>query len=403
VGHTVGVVVRVVSRLNMGGPARHTVLLDAGLRARGFETLLVHGSLAPGEASFESLADEAAVPAERVAALGRRIHFWDDARAFLAIWRIVRRTRPDVIHTHTAKAGALGRLAAALHNMFSPRRRQCVIVHTFHGHVFEGYFGGWQNRMVRLAERALATLTDWVIAISERQRDDLVTRFRVSSPSQTIVIPLGLRLDELFALPADKALRGAASGPPTAFNIGYVGRFVPIKDVATLIRAFAVARASLPSARLLLTGDGPDRESLAALARELGVADAVTFRGWQRDLAATYAPLDVLVLTSKNEGTPVAIIEAMAAGVPVVAPPVGGIPDLITHDVTGLLAERSPDAIAAAIVRTAIGFTDAASRAQRARDLVRARHSESALIDRIAALYERSIAQKRGGQPVESA
>jgi hypothetical protein len=141
--------VRIIARLNVGGPARHTVILDAGLRERGIDTLLVHGAVAPDEASMDRLADERSVPRHYIPTLGRRIRLADDLRTFRDLWHVLRRVRPDVVHTHTAKAGALGRVAAAVVNLTLPRAQRAVIVHTFHGHVLEGYFGPLGNRAVR--------------------------------------------------------------------------------------------------------------------------------------------------------------------------------------------------------------------------------------------------------------
>ena len=199
---------RVIARLNVGGPARHVVLLDRGLRARGHDTRLVHGSLAPFEASLEHLAVESDLPTTHIRELGRRINLLDDLRAFVQLVRLVFREAPDVVHTHTAKAGTLGRLAACLFNFTRPRRRRCLVVHTFHGHVLTGYFAPATNVAVRLAERTLARITDRVVTISPAQRDDIVTRFRIAAAERTIVVPLGLDLEHLRRLDP-----GAAPAP----------------------------------------------------------------------------------------------------------------------------------------------------------------------------------------------
>ena len=190
-------ILRVIARLNVGGPARHVVLLDRGLRARGHDTRLVHGSLAPFEASLEHLAVEAGLPTTHIVELGRRISPMSDLRAFTELLRLVFREAPDVIHTHTAKAGTLGRLAAGLFNITRPRRRRCLVVHTFHGHVLTGYFRPATNVAVRLAERTLARITDRVVTISPAQRADIVTRFRIAAAARTVVVPLGLDLAHL--------------------------------------------------------------------------------------------------------------------------------------------------------------------------------------------------------------
>jgi glycosyltransferase involved in cell wall biosynthesis len=389
-------VLRVIARLNVGGPARHAVILDAGLRHRNFETLLLHGTVREGEASFDHLAEQRGLRTVRLSSLGRRIRVLDDVRAFAGIWRTLREFQPDIVHTHTAKAGALGRFAAALHNVFIPRERKAVVVHTFHGHVLQGYFGPIGTRFVRVAERFLAAMTDCTIAISELQRRDLVDTFGVAQPARTVVVSLGLELEPLLTITSeDRARVRAAAGYDKEFVVGFVGRLVPIKHTTMLIDAVKIVRHELPQIRLVITGDGPERHRLEARARDSGVADITAFNGWQEDLGAVYAPLDLLVLTSRNEGTPVALIEAMAAGVPVAATAVGGVPDVIQDRVTGLLTDESPRSVADSILETARAPQAAADRAVRAREFARANFSESSLLDRMSDLYERLLRQKR--------
>ena len=201
-------ILRIIARLNIGGPARHVTILDRGLRARGHETLLAYGPVGPGEGSLEDLARD--LPTHPVPELGRQIRVAGDLIAFVRILRLLFQFRPDVVHTHTAKAGTLGRLAAAVYNLTRVRRRRTLVVHTFHGHVLDGYFGPVGDRLVRTAERTLARLTDRIIAISDRQRRDLIERFRICAPARVAVVPLGLELDDLLSLsPTHPSLRPA--------------------------------------------------------------------------------------------------------------------------------------------------------------------------------------------------
>jgi hypothetical protein len=158
-------VLRVIARLNIGGPARHVVILDRGLEASGFESLLAHGSVGPGEANLEAVAREAGIPMRRIPGLGRRLRAGGDLRAFVALVSLMFRWRPDVVHTHTAKAGTLGRLAAGLYNGCRRRTKRCLVVHTFHGHVLEGYFGTMGSAAVKWIERGLALITDSVLVV----------------------------------------------------------------------------------------------------------------------------------------------------------------------------------------------------------------------------------------------
>jgi glycosyltransferase involved in cell wall biosynthesis len=390
-------ILRVIARLNVGGPARHVVLLDRGLRGRGHDTRLVHGSLAPFEASLEHLAIESGLPTTHIRELGRRISPVSDLRAFAQLLRLVFREAPDVIHTHTAKAGALGRMAAGLFNITRPRRRRCLVVHTFHGHVLTGYFPPATNAAVRLAERLLARITDRVVTISPAQRDDIVTRFRIAAAARTTVVPLGLDLEDLARLdPRAPHLRRRFGIPERALVVGYVGRFVAIKDLETLVRAFARVAAKRPDAALLLVGDGPLRSEIEALVAALGLQSQVHLAGWIEELAPLYATIDVCALSSLNEGTPVALIEGMAAAKPVVATRVGGVADVVEHERTGLLVPSgSPDALADAILRLAADAGERSQMGAAGRQAVVSRFSPERLVDDIDKLYTDALAQKR--------
>ena len=392
-------ILRIIARLNVGGPARHVTLLNAGLESRGHRTLLVYGALDTGESSLEGPAVASGIPVLRVEDLGRHVRATSDLRAFIALLRLIFRERPDVVHTHTAKAGTLGRLAATIYNSTRRRDRRALVVHTFHGHVFEGYFSPFMNRLVRLTERTLARLTDIIITISPRQQHDIVTRFAVAPAAKTVVVPLGLDLDRLLAMPADAIGRrldiGAEAGDVV---VGYAGRMVPVKDLPTLLRAFAHAHAVVPTLRLVLAGDGPERSAAEALARELGIAERLQFIGWVEDLPRFYATLDLFALTSLNEGTPVAAIEAMAAGRPVVATAVGGVPDVVEHDTTGLLVPpRDIDAFSAALVALARDRSRRTAMGLAGRERARVRYSHQRLVEEIDALYVSGLARTRAG------
>ncbi len=391
-------VLRVIARLNVGGPARHVALLNAGLQARGHETLLVYGALDTGEASLESMAVESGIPLRREEHLGRAIDATSDVRAFLAILGTIFREQPDVIHTHTAKAGALGRTAALVYNATRRRRQRALVVHTFHGHVFEGYFSPAMNRLVRLGERWLARAADTIVTISPRQRDDIVHRFGVAADDRTVVVPLGLDLDSLLSLPegadAGRAAFGFASDD---IVVGFSGRMVPVKDLGTAMAAFGAAVTRQPRLRLLLAGDGPGRAMLEKQAATLGVADRVRFLGWVSDLPAFYRMLDVFLLSSLNEGTPVSAIEAMAAARPVVATAVGGVPDVVEHGRTGILVPAQDiGAMAGALVELAAAGDRRLALGREGRRRARERYSHLRLVDDVERLYRDGLASKRG-------
>jgi glycosyltransferase involved in cell wall biosynthesis len=390
-------VVRVMARLNIGGPARQAVVLGRGLDGQGFASVLVHGSVGAAEGSLEPVLAEARIRAVKIPELGPRVRPWSDLVALARLTRLMFREQPDVVHTHTAKAGALGRVAAALYNATRPRSRNAAVIHTFHGHVLDGYFGLAATRLVRGTERALMRLTDRVVAISTSQKADLCQRYAVSSAERTVVVELGLDLAALLALEPHARAAGEFGASPGDVVFGYVGRFVAIKDLPTLIRAFARVSADVRGARLILVGDGDERRDVETLVRECGIGDRVCLAGWRTDLVAVYGAIDVGVLSSRNEGTPVALIEAMAAGRPVVATDAGGVADVVAHERTGLVVPRGDvEALAAAMTRLA---RDAALRRRlgdEARRAVAPRFTAERLLTDMARLYREAIAERRG-------
>lgn len=381
-------VLRVFSRLNIGGPSVHVILLSAGLRPLGYETRLVVGRESPREGNMMALAAEKNVACEAMAGLGREIAPLQDLRALAGLFRLVRAWRPHVVHTHTAKAGLLGRLAARAAGV-------PTVVHTFHGHVLRGYFSPAKTALFRRLETRLAASADALVAVSESVKQDLVG-LGIARPEKIRVVPLGLDLAHLAAELPRGALRREARVPEAAPLVGMVGRLVPIKDVPTFLRAARLVRAQRADARFALVGDGEERAGLEALGRELGLDDAVTFFGWRRDLAAVYGDLDVVVNASRNEGTPVALIEALAAGRPVVATRVGGTPDLLGAGERGLLVPPGdPEALARAVLETLDQSEAARRRASAGREHVLARHSADRLVRDVDALYRELRAAKK--------
>jgi glycosyltransferase involved in cell wall biosynthesis len=389
-------VVRIIARLNVGGPARHVVLLSEALSRQGYDTLLVHGSIDGGEASLEHLAASRGLRTRKIPALGRRIRPIRDLVALAALLRVLFTEAPDVVHTHTAKAGFLGRLAALLYNLTRSRASRCVVVHTFHGNVLTGYFtkpGSW---LVQRVERASSMVTDCVVAISPSQRQELVEELAVATSEQTTVIPLGLNLAPYLVDRSRQSARDRLDLDPQDFVIGYIGRFVPIKALDRLVSAFAIVVRSLPGSVLVFAGDGPTRAQVEALAIELHVRDRIKFLGWTDDVAGIYAAIDVCCVSSLNEGTPVALIEAMAAQVPVVATRVGGVMDLIEDGRTGILVPPDAvDALAQALLRLA---SDPELR-QRLGEAGRAGVTSKYAVDRLAndihMLYQGQLHKKR--------
>jgi glycosyltransferase involved in cell wall biosynthesis len=362
--------------------------LTAGLEKKGYWTRLVIGTEALHEGNLRDLAAERGVACEAMASLGREIQPLSDFRAFVGLYRLMREFRPHVVHTHAAKAGLLGRLAARL-------ARVPVVVHTYHGHVLRGYFGRLKTALFRRLEIVMGRLSDVLIAVSPGVKQDLVS-LGVASDARIRVVPLGLELQSLAEPLPRGVLRRAVGASNEAPFIGMVGRLVPIKDVPTFLRAAVIVRRAVPQARFGLVGDGEERPLLQGECARLGMAEAVSFYGWRRDMDAVYGDLDVVVNSSRNEGTPVALIEALAAGKPVVATRVGGTADLLGDGTRGLLvAPGDPEALAAAILET-LGDPEAARRRARAGQAhVLQQHSVARLISDIDALYRELLAGKK--------
>jgi len=380
-------VLRLFSRLNVGGPSIHVILLTAGLVAKGYKTRLVLGTEAPHEGNLLDLAAEKGVACEAMASLGREIRPLQDIRALFGLYRLMRAYRPQVVHTHAAKAGLLGRLAARAAGV-------PVIVHTYHGHVLKGYFGPAKTALFRLLETVMARMSDALVTVSPGVRRELVD-LGVASAERFRIVPLGLELAALAGELPRGALRRAGGIPDDAPLIGMVGRLVPIKDVPTFLEAATKVRQVTPGARFSLVGDGEDRELLENRCAHLGLVEAVSFHGWRRDMPSVYGDLDVVVNTSRNEGTPVALIEALAAARPVVATRVGGTPDLLRDGAFGrLVPAGDASAVAEAILETLRDTAAARDRARAGQTHVLREHSAARLLADVDRLYRELLAGK---------
>lgn len=387
-------ILRVIARLNVGGPAIHVSLASAGLATRGFQTRLLAGRVGPDEGNMEYFARERGVAIEHVPGLGREIRGRSDVRALMHLLRVMREFRPHVIHSHTAKAGALARTAARFYLRTRPSDVPLPsIVHTFHGHVLEGYFGRARSAFFRILERRLAASTHRLVTPSPRIAEELLA-MRIGKREQYRVVPLGLELDPFLAVPPrdpsrPHPLRDELGIPADAALVGIVGRLTAVKNHEMFLSAAArLPRRTRTPLHFVLVGDGELRGTLEASARAKGIADFVHFAGWRKDLPGVYRELDLLALTSVNEGTPVSMIEAMAAGRAVVSTGVGGIPDIVKDGETGLLVTSGRDDLFAvamgrladdAELRTRLA---AAARADAAKRFTAAR-----LIDDLEALY----------------
>ncbi|HEV2764281.1 MAG TPA: glycosyltransferase, partial [Pyrinomonadaceae bacterium] len=341
-------IVRIIARLNVGGPARHVAWLTAALARAGHETVLVAGTVPPGEEDMSYFAEGLGVAPLRLPEMSREISP-KDALTVWKLYRLFTRLRPDVVHTHTAKAGTVGRAAGFLYRWLTPsalggRPRPCRFVHTYHGHVFHSYYGPLKTRLFLAVERALARLcTDRIVVISPQQYKEIHQRFKVGRAEQFVVIPLGLDTDAFAGgLEGRAAARREFGADEGTLLVGLVGRLTEIKNHRLFLDSAArfkqtraeaggeTSETGLPRVRFVVVGDGHLRGALEEYARALGLTgEDVLFAGTRHDPENFYPALDIVALTSLNEGTPLTLIEAMATGRAIVATAVGGVVDLL--------------------------------------------------------------------------
>ncbi|MFL6028863.1 MAG: glycosyltransferase family 4 protein [Gaiellaceae bacterium] len=386
-------ILRVIARLNMGGPTLHVAYLTAGLRERGYDTTLVAGSLARGEDSMAFVANARDVEIVRIDELGREISPLRDILATLKLARLIRRERPDILHTHTAKAGTVGRVAALL----AGRHRPPIVVHTFHGHVLRGYFGPLRSWFFRMLERWLASRTTALIAVSPQVRDDLVA-LGIAPRERFAVVRLGIELGERVGPREDGRVesRRYLGIAPDQFAVGWIGRMTAVKRTDDVLIAFKGLREDGVDAVLCMVGDGPDRPHLERRAHDLGIVRDTLFLGYQEEVAPFYAAFDALVLPSSNEGTPVSAIEALAAGRPVVATRVGGVPDVVVEGEDGFLVEPgATDDLAARLAQLARDPQLRERMGRAGRERVLPRYAVERLVDDVDRLYRSLLSAAR--------
>jgi len=372
-----------VTRLNIGGVAKYVVQLADCLRKLGYDPRVVAGHIGEGEGDMAYYARRFGIAVQAIPELSRSLRWSDDLVAAVKIFRLIRRWQPEVVHTHTAKAGTLGRLAAWLAR--TPR-----VLHTYHGHVFHGYFSPWKSRLVLAVERVLARLTDDLLVLSPSQLRELRDLYKLRPRGDFVLVPLGFEVAEFAGqAAAGQAFRRELGLPEGTPLFGFIGRLTAIKNPHLFLQIARLVHEKQPQAQFLLVGGGELEPSLRATVDEMKLHNNVHFLGWQQDLRRIYAALDALVLTSKNEGTPYTILEAMAAGCPVVATRVGGMPDIVQHGQTGFLfPENAPQEALQAILKL---LGEAEHRQQitgTAKDFVQRQFGVEAFQERIAELFE---------------
>jgi glycosyltransferase involved in cell wall biosynthesis len=381
-------VLRIITRMNVGGPALHVLLLSDGLARRGYETLLAAGTCDEAEGDLPlSIPPEQIVLA--VENLARSISPGLDLKAAWKLYGLIRRERPAIVHTHTAKAGLVGRIAAAAAGV-------PVVIHTFHGNSLTGYFSPRVSAVMRAVEKFLARFTDCICVVSAQQQEEIAGRFHIAPRAKIRVIPLGLDLSEELRQPLPDA-----SG--RKLRVGWLGRMVPIKGVPLLAGVIdEAARRELP-VQFLVGGDGPERAWLENAARR-HAPDRLLWNGWEQNPCRFIAGCDVLLQTSINEGTPVALIQGMAAGRPFLSTPAGGVVDLASSPMPRrddscrwfgncVLAEPSPTSFANALGRLSGDAARVREMGANARRFAAARFQAGRLVDEMDLLYRELIAE----------
>lgn len=392
-------VLRIISRLNIGGPSIHCSILMKEFNNDAYESILISGSISTYEGDMSYIIKDKKRILIQIPELQREIELKNDFFAFVSLIRLLFKEKPDIVHSHLAKAGTISRTAVWIYNAIT--RKKAKTVHTFHGHVLNGYFSPSKSKFFILIERVLAKITDAIIAISQTQKWELTEKYQLTNADKVHIIHLGFDLSRFTNCQSKGKLRSRIGVDSSTFLIGIVGRLVPIKNHHLFIEAATLVkkRYSDKSIKFIIVGDGELRKDLELHAKRSGIYEHFLFYGWEKNIQKVYSDIDILALTSNNEGTPVSIIESMAASVPVVTTGVGGVKDLLGQIESRLesnqncsICERGilcPKGNAAAIAAGIAYFIEHRDpiRIRRARDFVLEKYSDRHLIQKIDHLY----------------
>jgi len=379
-------ILRIINRFNIGGPIWNVALLTKHL-PENYETKLVGGQANVTEASAMEILEKLNITASILPSMSRKLNLTRDLKAFFELRKIIREFKPQIVHTHASKAGFLGRLAAFTSGV-------PVVVHTYHGHVFESYFGKIKSSLIKHVERLLALKTTAVVAISEAQKKAINEQFRICASSKTHVIPLGFDLtpfhpNAVIRLTARKEYQLNDA----TIAVGIVGRLTPIKNHEMFLNAAHLVVSNSPlNYRFFIAGDGEMKTELQEHAELLGISHKVVFTSWIFPMDRFYAAMDLICLTSLNEGTPVTLIEAQAAGIPVISTDVGGVKNtLINHETGLLLSSFDSKELAEKIEYLSTHREKRIQMSKNAHTFAVEQHSYSQLIGRMDNLYQKLL------------
>lgn len=390
-------VLHIITRFDKGGSAQNTYLTLLGLQKRNFQSYFMTGLSLESEMKYDEIRaqekdiqrlEQEGIEFILCPPLVRRTNIIKDLKTFLDIWRIIKKKSPEIVHTHSSKAGLLGRLAAKL-------ARIPIVVHTPHGHVFFGYFGSFKTKIFIILERFVSRITDKIIALTNEEKKDYI-KFRIANEDKFDVIYSGIELDKFKELSEDKKQNFVKELgiPEKSLIIGTVGRLVPVKGHEFLIKAAKYIISKYPEAFFVFTGDGPLEQNLKRQALELGINNNIIFLGWRSDAAKIISVYDIFALPSLNEGMGRVLAEAMALGKPIVGSNVGGIPDLVTHGKNGFLVPVRNSEKLAKYIRILIKNKEQREKmGQVGKEMVK-NFSKEKMVEKIANLYEELLTQK---------
>jgi glycosyltransferase involved in cell wall biosynthesis len=379
-------ILRILNRLNVGGPTYNVANLSKYL-SNDFDTQVLAGFKEPDEASSEYLLKDLNIPYQIVPNMHRAISPAKDYKAYQFILNEMNRLKPDILHTHAAKAGALGRFAA-----INAKQKPKAILHTYHGNVFDGYFSPMKTKIILGIERYLATRSDAIVSISETQKKDLVEKYRIAPADKIHVIPLGFDLTKFQTDQAvkRKLFRDSYSISDDTVVISITGRLASVKNHSLFIEALSLIKnkTTLPFL-VFVVGDGELMEKTQQLAKEKGLQ--IIFTSWRKDIDYINAGSDIVALSSINEGTPVSIIEAMAAEKAVLCTNVGGVADVVKHEQNGLLSSLDPQDFADQLFRLINNSSLRNSLSQNAAQHVSQQFSYHRLVNDMGKLYNQLL------------
>lgn len=382
-------VLRVITRLNIGGVARHTVYLTSLINKDKYDPLLFSGKIEEHEEDMSFFATQYNVKPKYLKQLSRELNPKSDLKTLWELYKIIKKEKPDIVHTHTAKAGTLGRLAAWL-------ARVPIIIHTFHGNVFKGYFGPRKTKFFIKIEQFLAKKSTKIIAISKSQKQELID-FRITRPSKIEVINLGFEFDNIIPTIDDRGLfRKENNFPDEAILIGIVGRLAPIKNHMLYLDIAEQICIQHSNVYFPIVGDGELRAEIETEIKKRKLENRVKIVGFYQNLKKVYADLDLVILTSHNEGTPVALIEAMVCKKIVITTNVGGVKDFITNNETGFYIDSfDPKPFVEKINQWLDGKIDNERIGENANKKALKKFSAKRLVADIEALYQKLLSKKK--------